>query len=238
MQAWKIIYKDLSVLLRDRIALLLLLGMPLSLTVIIGFSTNQLLSDLYREKIVLLVLDQDEGEAAQQFVQSLAENERFQLNKIGNRRVAENLVRNNNRAAILVIGPRFSEQIDSLGLNDFLNLPKGRLGSGLADYDIEIISHEQSRMQGRVFPFGILKWLYHKRRIKTVRGIVVGVLEPYRRLGVYQLLSQRTCEVGRSLGYEACELSWTLEDHPVANDIYEMAGLARYKTYRIYRRAI
>ena len=82
MQAWKIIYKDLSLLLKDRIALLLLLGMPLSLTAIIGFSTNQLMFTLYRGEIVLLVLDQDGGETAQQFVQSLTENERFQLTSV------------------------------------------------------------------------------------------------------------------------------------------------------------
>ncbi len=94
------------------------------------------------------------------------------------------------------------------------------------------------RMQGRIFPFGILKWLYHKRRIRTVRGVATGVLESYRRHDVYRLLSQRSCEIGRSLGFEACELSWTLEDHAVVNDIYEMAGLRRYKTYRIYKRRV
>ncbi len=94
------------------------------------------------------------------------------------------------------------------------------------------------RIQGRVFPFGFLKWLFHKRRIRTVRGVATGVLESYRRHGVYQLLSQRSCEIGRSLGFEACELSWTLEDHAIVNDVYEMAGLRRYKTYRIYQRGV
>ena len=94
------------------------------------------------------------------------------------------------------------------------------------------------RMRGRLLPFGILKWLRHKRRIRTVRALAVGVLEPYRRHGVYQLLIQESCKIGRSLGFEACELSWTLEDHAIVNDIYEMAGVSRYKTYRIYQRAV
>ncbi len=132
MQAWKIIYKDLSLLLKDRIALLLLLGMPLSLTAIIGFSTNQLMFTLYRGEIVLLVLDQDGGETAQQFVQSLTENERFQLQRVDSRKVAESLIRNHDRTAGLVIGPRFGELIDSLEPNDFLNLPKENSHGGWA----------------------------------------------------------------------------------------------------------
>ncbi len=158
MQTWRIVYKDLSVLLRDRIALLLLLGMPLSLTAIIGFSTNQLLSNLYREKITLLVLDQDGGEAAQQFIQSLTENKRFQLQRVDSQKIAESLIRNRDRTVGLVIGPRFGERIDSLELNDFLNLPKGRLAKGLDDYDIEVISRERIVNVGQVLTSQMVLW--------------------------------------------------------------------------------
>ena len=158
MQAWKIIYKDLSLLLKDRIALLLLLGMPLSLTAIIGFSTNQLMFTLYRGEIVLLVLDQDGGETAQQFVQSLTENERFQLQRVDSRKVAESLIRNHDRTAGLVIGPRFGELIDSLEPNDFLNLPKGKLARGLGDFDIEIIARERIIDLGQVLVSQLVLW--------------------------------------------------------------------------------
>ena len=100
------------------------------------------------------------------------------------------------------------------------------------------INEVLQRMQGRLLPFGIMKWFYYKRRIKTVRAVAVGVLPAYRRHGVYQRLNQRSFEIGRSLGFEACELSWSLEDHAVINDICEMAGMTRYKTYRIYQRSV
>ena len=158
MQAWKIIYKDLSILLRDRSALILLLGMPLALTGIMGFSTNQLLSNLHLEQIFLFVVDQDGGEAAQQFVQALSENEKFRVQKVDSLSEAIALVRNHAQAASVVVGPGFGTQIDSLELIDFLDMPNGRLGAGLKAYDIEIISREQILNFGRLVASQLILW--------------------------------------------------------------------------------
>ena len=42
----------------------------------------------------------------------------------------------------------------------------------------------------------------------------------------------------RKMGYEWCEFSWILEDNMPMRRISEMTGGARYKTYRIYEKAL
>ncbi len=88
-------------------------------------------------------------------------------------------------------------------------------------------------------PIGLAKYLYYSRRIKTARMAVLGMLEPYRRRGISELLILRTLDVGKNkLGYNSAELSWTLEDNDLINRTIEKVGGQRYKTYRIYERSI
>ncbi len=42
----------------------------------------------------------------------------------------------------------------------------------------------------------------------------------------------------RRLGYTGGEISWTLEDNDLVNRAIETMGGTRYKTYRIYQRAL
>jgi len=88
--------------------------------------------------------------------------------------------------------------------------------------------------QGRLFPLGLLKILYHKRSIRTARILVLGVLEEYRTAGVaaafYAEFLRRFCR----LKYSGAELSWVLEDNVLMHRSITAFGGKRYKTYRIY----
>ncbi len=91
---------------------------------------------------------------------------------------------------------------------------------------------------GRLFPLGLFKLLWHKRRIASLRTLTLGVLRPYRRLGIDAALYLRTFTNGVAKGYQTGEASWILEDNtPMINALVKM-GARKTKTYRIYGRPI
>ncbi len=87
---------------------------------------------------------------------------------------------------------------------------------------------------GRLFPLGLLKLLYHRRRIRVARVIALGVIEEYRTAGVAAGLYAALIRAGLAHGIHAVEISWVLENNVLMNRSAEMMGGKRYKTYRIY----
>lgn len=90
---------------------------------------------------------------------------------------------------------------------------------------------------GRLFPLGLLRLLRRKRYITQIRLLLLGVDPAYRTRGLYPLL---VAELHRQVVglYERVEFSWVLEDNLDINQPAEMAGARRYKTYRIYQKAL
>ena len=92
---------------------------------------------------------------------------------------------------------------------------------------------------GRLFPLGLARLLLRKRYITQARLLLLGVDRAYRGLGLYPLMLY---ELHRQhlLGspYRRAEFSWVLEDNRDINQPAEMAGARRYKTYRIYQKAL
>lgn len=89
-------------------------------------------------------------------------------------------------------------------------------------------------MNGRVFPFGFLKFLYHRQKIRNARMMVLCIDPQYRRRGISELLVMRTIQRGLEVGYEGGELSWTYRDNTAVNSIIERCGGIPYKEYGIY----
>ena len=87
---------------------------------------------------------------------------------------------------------------------------------------------------GRLFPLGLLKILYHKRSIRSMRVLTLGVVEEYRTAGVAAGFYAELFRQAVRLGYRDCEASWILEDNTLMNRSAEALGGKRYKTYRIY----
>ncbi len=94
------------------------------------------------------------------------------------------------------------------------------------------------KMNGRLLPTGIFKLLSGKRRIKTVRLAILGVLPEYRRMGIDALLVLEAYEKGKALGYEAGELSVILEDNWPLINLLDKWGIPRYRTYRVYQKML
>lgn len=88
-------------------------------------------------------------------------------------------------------------------------------------------------------PIGLWRLLRGMKRIRTCRLVTLGVLSEFRRRGVAELLILKTLDHGKNkLRYTAAELGWTLEDNALINRTIEAVGGTRYKTYRIYERAL
>lgn len=98
------------------------------------------------------------------------------------------------------------------------------------------INEALKRANGRLFPFGILKILYYKRLITSLRVLALGVVEEYRTAGVAAAFYATLIRNARRIGFKDCELSWILENNVLMNRSLEALGAKRYKTYRIYER--
>jgi len=92
---------------------------------------------------------------------------------------------------------------------------------------------------GRLFPTGLIRLLLRKRYINQARVLLVGIDPDYRRaFGLFPLLMSELHRHSLAAGYRRLEFSWTLEDNHEVNRPAEEAGSKRYKTYRIYERAL
>ena len=87
---------------------------------------------------------------------------------------------------------------------------------------------------GRLFPFGLLKLLWHKRKIDTARVLTFGIKEKYRQQGIDALMYYEVYKIGVAKGYRRGEMSWILEDNILMNRAAENMGATLYKRYRIY----
>ena len=104
---------------------------------------------------------------------------------------------------------------------------------GLPNYN-EVIK----RMNGRLTPLSIIKFLIYRRKIKGVRALVFGLIKEYRQTGLSYLLYSKLAENGIARGYEWCEMSWQLEDNEAVNRFVTSIGGKVYKKYRIFEKRV
>ena len=71
------------------------------------------------------------------------------------------------------------------------------------------------RLNGRLTPWGLVYFLYQRRRTSTVRVAMMGVKKRYRRLGIDLLMLAEAWKQGLQLGIGHGELAWILEDNPL-----------------------
>ncbi|MGQ9625634.1 MAG: GNAT family N-acetyltransferase [Anaerolineae bacterium] len=87
---------------------------------------------------------------------------------------------------------------------------------------------------GRLFPFGIFKFLWYRRKIDTLRLFAMGIVEEYRGRGVDSLFYLETAYAIKRKGYKRVEMSLILEDNEMMNRILQRIGARIYKKYKIY----
>ena len=89
-------------------------------------------------------------------------------------------------------------------------------------------------LKGSLLPFGWLRFLLAKRRIKGARTLLLGVLPEHRLKGIDVLLIHETIRHGATLGIHRGECSWILENNTVMNRSLEKFGATLKNVYRLY----
>ncbi|MEN6484326.1 MAG: acyl-CoA N-acyltransferase [Syntrophobacteraceae bacterium] len=95
------------------------------------------------------------------------------------------------------------------------------------------------RLNGRIGLQGLLKVLLYRREITGLRGLLFGIREKYRQLGLPVLAFRHLYEVVRKKEkYRYLELGWTLEDNDAINLLVEEAGAKIHKKYGLFRKSL
>jgi GNAT superfamily N-acetyltransferase len=99
-------------------------------------------------------------------------------------------------------------------------------------------------LDGKLLPFGWAKLLWRLKvsGVKTARVPLMGVKRKFARdfrgqLLPFLLIDKMRAEAMKA-GIEEVEMSWILEDNRPMRAIIEAVGSDRYKTYRIYQKAL
>lgn len=87
-------------------------------------------------------------------------------------------------------------------------------------------------------PATVYNLLTKKKAIKSVRVFVLGVIQEFRGLGIDGMLYAETIKRAEQKGYTWGEASWILENNDPMNRALEMMNGEKYKTYRIYEKAL
>jgi hypothetical protein len=99
-------------------------------------------------------------------------------------------------------------------------------------------------MKGKLGALGLPKLLWRLKVVgpHTARLIILGIRKKYRNQRKYAALSAflyaKMNAVGKQLGLEGGELSWTLEDNGPVNTGIKLMGGKIYKTYRLYEKGL
>jgi GNAT superfamily N-acetyltransferase len=94
------------------------------------------------------------------------------------------------------------------------------------------------KMNGRLLPLGIFRFLLGRRRIHRVRVLTMGVVPEHRRRGIEMALIYHTFKNGYERGFDEGEFSWILEDNVLMRRALERFGATATKTYRIFEKPL
>ena len=95
-----------------------------------------------------------------------------------------------------------------------------------------------SRINGRLGPIEIMKFLWYSRKISDIRVLTMGVKEEYRKRGIEGLLYLESFKAAKRKGYQRAEMSWVLEDNTLMQKGCEFMGGKVYKKWRIYEKSL
>jgi GNAT superfamily N-acetyltransferase len=136
-----------------------------------------------------------------------------------------------------------AKRLKPLIVEDFLFLAEARHLDGslepvgfmlsLPDYNTAI-----QPLNGRLLPFGWLKFLLGIKRIKTLRVVTLGLKKDYRMRGIQSIMFEEGLRASLKRGYTGCEVSWMLEDNDLVLRSVRLWGGRPYKTYRMYDKPI
>ncbi len=106
----------------------------------------------------------------------------------------------------------------------------------------ELVKDFDGELMRRPLNLAKLLWRLKFARPKHARLILLGVKEEFRASHKYGTLAAvlyvEVAQRGARRGYVGGELGWTLEDNVMINRGIERMGAKKYKTYRVYEKAL
>lgn len=92
-----------------------------------------------------------------------------------------------------------------------------------------------AKLNGKLYPWRILKLLWKVKRTKTLRTILMGVMPEYRGQDIDQILILMTIEIGIGLGYIQSDCSLIVETNKKMIGALKFVNADCYKGYRIFQ---
>ncbi|MBK9333605.1 MAG: hypothetical protein IPM96_14695 [Ignavibacteria bacterium] len=118
---------------------------------------------------------------------------------------------------------------------EFAEIDGNPIGFSLALPDI---NQAIKGLNGKLFPFGFIKFLLNKKKIDQLRVIIMGVKKEYHKKGIDAVFYRNVIKAGNRKGIRGAEISWVLEDNLAMKQTAEKLGAHVYKTYRIFDKAL
>lgn len=104
---------------------------------------------------------------------------------------------------------------------------------GLPDYNVAL-----KHVNGRLFPTGLFKLLWHRRKIAQARVITLGLKPQFRGRGLDGLLITQLFLEARKIGIWKSECGWILEDNRDMRRGLENIDAIPDKTYRVFEKPL
>ncbi len=92
--------------------------------------------------------------------------------------------------------------------------------------------------RGRLFPKGLYRMLFQKKRIHSLRGYACAILDEYRGKGLGVHLIAESWRRGLAAGYTQGEITWVLGNNTGMNDLAQGFGGTPDKRYSVMEKAV
>ena len=106
---------------------------------------------------------------------------------------------------------------------------------------INLLDYAQAQIEignGRLFPFGFMRLLAAKRRLRSGRMMVLGIKAEHRTRSILPLFIHELYRRAEAMDAIGGEASWILEDNLQMVRAMESLGAPLYRKWRVYDRPI
>lgn len=94
------------------------------------------------------------------------------------------------------------------------------------------------KTNGNLLPTGLLKLLWHSRKIDYIRIITMGVVKEFQPLGIAAVFYDEIYRRAVTGKFKNGEMSWILENNTMMQRSAELIGGSVSKVYRIYEKSL
>lgn len=92
------------------------------------------------------------------------------------------------------------------------------------------------KINGKLTPLGLIKFLWYKNKIKGIRGFAQFVVPQFQNKAVNAAIFKHILDVAEKKQYSYIEGSCICANNLPSRRIFENAGLSPYKVYRVYQK--